>query len=89
MGAVFAPILPGMTPCCVGPDCPRGGAEAEPPQPSCSCCCIPGRGPPAAIIPREAHKRTQTRDMVTKASGQSSDSTDDRIVQYEKSSEMF
>lgn len=55
MGAAFAPILPGMTPCCVGPDGPSGGAEAEATQPSCNCCCMPGRGPPVAIIPGAAN----------------------------------
>lgn len=55
MGALLGPILPCMAPCCPGPDDPRGGAEAEPTQPS--CCCMPGLGPPGAISPRGAKTR--------------------------------
>lgn len=60
MGALFGPILPCMAPCCPGPDAPRGGAEAEPTQPS--CCCMPGRGPPGAISPRGANTHGEMRN---------------------------
>ena len=63
MGAPLGPILPCIAPCCPGPVAPRGGAEAEPTQPS--CCCMAGRGPPGAISPRrkkeETNKQKHTR----------------------------
>lgn len=60
IGAPFGPILPCMAPCCPGPDAPRGGAEAEPTQPS--CCCMPGLGPPGAISPRRAKTDKEMRN---------------------------